>query len=176
MPILLAVLGVAITAFFYMNRARNAANAASDLIGMADDLRLAVRRFGFTRKSGTHPVEQIEDARIAVAALVKAVIDEAGYPTSELILQYVIRLQKDLDFSLTDAEEIKTLADWLIASCNGSSTAITRLARKLYKLAGSDGYGPVEGILHSIYAGVGQKPNAKQLDSLAEIRRLMRAK
>ncbi len=176
MPILLALLGAAVTAFFYMNRARNAANAASDLVGVADDIRLAIRRFGFTRKSGTHPVEQIDDARIAVAALVKALIDEAGYPTSELILQYVIRLQKDLQFTLTDAEEIKTLSDWLIASCHGTSPAITRLARKLYKLSGSEGYGPVEGILTSVYAGVGEAPSAKQLDSLAEIRRLMRAK
>jgi hypothetical protein len=52
-----------------MNRARNAANVATDLVDMAQDVMGAARRFGFRRKANTHPVDSLEDTKVAMAAL-----------------------------------------------------------------------------------------------------------
>lgn len=172
MPFILALIGAAAAVYFFAIRARNTAHAARDIADVANDVRLAARRFGFSRKTNVHPVEQIEDARVAAAALVKAVIDENGMPTQEVHNAFLIQLQKGLQFSLADSKEVVTLANWLIASCNGASPAISRLSRKLYKMSGSDAATPVFGILEAIYAETGM--SARQIDALEDIKRTMR--
>jgi hypothetical protein len=172
MPFILALFGAAAAVYFFVIRTRNTANAAQDIVEIANDVRLAARRFGFSRQTNIHPVEQIEDARVAVAALIKAVIDENGMAPQDIHSAYLIQLQKGLQFNLSDSKEVVTLANWLIASCNGASPAISRLSRKLYKMSGSDGAIPVLGILNTIYAETDM--SARQIDALDDIKRAMR--
>ena len=50
MPVLMAILGIISAAYFWTQRARNAHSMLGDVGDMANDVRLAARRFGFTRK------------------------------------------------------------------------------------------------------------------------------
>ena len=50
MPVLMAILGIISAAYFWTQRARNARDMLGDVGAMANDVRLAARRFGFTRK------------------------------------------------------------------------------------------------------------------------------
>lgn len=50
MPFLIAIITAAGAFYFWTMRARNAADAAHNVIDMANDVRLAARRFGFTKK------------------------------------------------------------------------------------------------------------------------------
>ena len=60
MPYIIAQLGFLAGAYFWMIRARAAADAARDLTGVAQDVMAAARRFGFRRRLNTHPVESLE--------------------------------------------------------------------------------------------------------------------
>jgi len=50
MPFILALLGIIGAAYFWAQRASNARNVVGDVADMANDVRLAARRFGFSRK------------------------------------------------------------------------------------------------------------------------------
>ena len=67
MPYIIALLGLLAGAYFWMMRARAAADAARDLTGVARDVMAAARRFGFRRKLNTHPVESLEEPDVAIA-------------------------------------------------------------------------------------------------------------
>ena len=68
MPFIIGLIGLTTAAYFWANRARNAANMTNDLAGMASDVLSAARRFGFSRKLNLHPVESIDDPKLATAA------------------------------------------------------------------------------------------------------------
>ena len=73
MPFLLGMLAVAAAAIFWILRVRAAANAARELADFGDDVRAAVRRFGFQRSSGGHAVDKVDDSRLIAAAMLATV-------------------------------------------------------------------------------------------------------
>jgi hypothetical protein len=52
-----------------MNRARNAAHVASDVVDMAETVLGAARRFGFRRKADRHPVESTWKAAKLISSM-----------------------------------------------------------------------------------------------------------
>jgi len=65
MPFILALISIAAAAYFWINRARNAGEIAGEVLDMANDVRLAARRFGFKRKTNLHPTVLRADAEEA---------------------------------------------------------------------------------------------------------------
>ena len=172
MHILLGVLGVAIAVYIFVIRVRILANAADDLVDVANDVRLAARRFGFRRKTNVHPVETIEDPRLAIGAIVTAFLELDDLPTKEqrVALQQALRHRYNL--SRDEAEEMTVLGHWFVSECGGADTAVPRLARKLFKLEGNVSFEP---LLSLIRVSVGQDGlNDKQREALDDIRRAFR--
>ena len=104
MPVILAVVGVVTAVLFFVLRARNAAHAATDLIDMANDVRLAARRFGFRRRADIHPAESIEDHRVAIAGISSAFLELDDLPTSDQRAALTRSMQDTLDLSKQDAD------------------------------------------------------------------------
>lgn len=71
MPILMTLLSIIGAAYFWSGRARNARDAAEDIVHVASDVRLAFRRMGFKRKTNIHPVDAIEDNDQLTAIIAK---------------------------------------------------------------------------------------------------------
>ena len=101
MPVLIALAGLAVGVYFFLIRTRNAAHAAGDLLDMANDVRLAARRFGFRRQANAHPIEAIEDSNLAIAALTVGFLELDGLPTQDQFDRLVVQLCKHLN---TDSE------------------------------------------------------------------------
>ena len=78
LAVVLAVLAALAGIGFWIWRAHMAARAASDLLETADDIRAAVRRFGYRRKTNTNPLDGIEDARLAAAGILCAFANMDG--------------------------------------------------------------------------------------------------
>ncbi len=93
-----------------MNWARNAANVATDLVDMAQDVMGAARRFGFRRKANTHPVDSLEDTKVAMAALGISFLEQGGLPSKEQQATLQRALQQTYDMSEADAVEALILA------------------------------------------------------------------
>src|SRR5690606_37386363 len=83
MPILIALIGVLGVAYVWYWRMKSAAQITSDLADVAGDVMAAARRFGFRRRTNLHPVESVDDPKLAIAGLAVAYLELAGLPTAE---------------------------------------------------------------------------------------------
>lgn len=174
MPFLIALAGIAAAIVWYIIRARNAAEAAGDLVDMANDVRLAARRFGFRRRSAGHPVEDIEDANLAIAAAAIAFQELDGLPTQEDRDLLTLQLRKVLRMQAETAEEAVVIGRWLVAQCGTADAALARLTRKLYKLDGTASLEPLMDVIK------GSLPNGllsvRQRDALETVTRTYKLK
>ncbi|MEE9388981.1 MAG: hypothetical protein V3U96_10250 [Paracoccaceae bacterium] len=171
MPILIALLGIIGGAYFWMNRARNAAHMAGDLADAAQTALGAARRFGFRRQANKHPVECIEDPSLAIGSLTLAFFQLGSMPTEQQKTALLVSFQTQLRVSLTDAEEIMTLGNWFVQECQGATPAVNRLSKKVWKLQGAAGLDPTMAIIQDINDSAGSDLNAHQIEALADIKR-----
>lgn len=177
MPVLIALLGVALALYFFVYRARNAADIASDVVEMAKDVRLAARRFGFRGQANVHPVESIEDPKVAITAAALAFLELDDLPTQEQRDRLVAELRGELGLVQADAEEMQVLGRWLVAECGSASAAVSRVARKLYKLSGRDAFEPLLRVLNgAVGGGSGGGLSDRQRDALEDIRLAFRVR
>lgn len=170
MPFILALLSAAAVAYFWFNRARNAADIAGDLANVANDVRLAARRFGFRRRANIHPVESIEDPDVAVAALAAAFLELDDLPTAEQRAALEGGLARSLALPQKDAAELTVLGHWFVGECGTPGQAVARISRKLFKLNGADSFEPLMDVLGAI-AAAGNGLSYNQKDALEDVKR-----
>ncbi|MEM6276380.1 MAG: hypothetical protein AAF714_05480 [Pseudomonadota bacterium] len=166
MPIILGILGALVAAYFFFIRARNAGHIAGDVFDAANDVRLAARRFGFKRNANRHPMEDIDDPNIACAVVALSYIQLDGPASAQDHARLKTTLATTLEMPEGDADELLVLARWLIDQCNGASPALSRAARKLYKMERENAAGPMLGILSEVAAS----PSGRQEDALHDVR------
>jgi hypothetical protein len=154
-----------------MNWARNAANVATDLVDMAQDVMGAARRFGFRRKANTHPVDSLEDTKVAMAALGISFLEQGGLPSKEQQATLQRALQQTYDMSEADAAEALILGRWLMSQCGGPDPAVARISRKLRKLAGLESLQPLMSVLQAVASKNQDGLQARQTDALGTIAR-----
>lgn len=174
MHILIAILGIVVAAVVWFNRAQRASEVATDLIGTASDVKNAARRFGFKRRSNQHPVESIDDPKLAIGGLATAFLEMDDLPTAEMRSLMDISLRKHLRMDAKTAEEVAVLGHWFVEECKGPVTAFPRLAKKLRKIDGSDSFEPLMAVLKDITEAGGGTPSARQSDALTELARVFR--
>lgn len=150
MPFVLALLAAAAGAYFWITRARNAAQITHELLDVASDVRAAARRFGFRRRADVHPADQIEDPKVAIAAIGVAFLELDDYPTAEQRDALVRGLREGCSVSHKDAEELVILARWVVSQCNGPQMAVPRLSRALYRLSGQSDFNTLVGLVQTI--------------------------
>lgn len=175
MPIILALLAIAGAAYFWMNRARNAADIASDMADMAETALGAARRFGFRRQANKHPVESIEEGNLAIGGLATAFLELSGLPTAEEKKALIVGLQFALDVSHEDAEELVVLGHWFVNTCGGAQPAVTRLAKRVNKLIGAEGLTTSMEVIKRIAEagdGVLSPPQGEALDEIKRVFRI----
>ena len=170
MHIVIAAIGILAGLYFFVMRAKNAADMTSELLDVADDVRAAARRFGFRRNKAAHPIEAIEDANTAAATVAMAYMELQGLPTEETRNALIKSLQSELQVTKPDAEELLILGRWLMNECNGPEPAIPRASRQLYKLTAGD-IGPLMEILKSV---TGDPLGDRQREALDDIKRAFR--
>ncbi|WP_095589964.1 hypothetical protein [Actibacterium ureilyticum] len=173
MPILAAVIAIPGAAYFWMHRARNAAEMTQELGGMASDVMSAARRFGFRRRHDQHPVDSLEDSHVAIAGAALAFLEIGGLPTREQHDALNRSLQSHLGIPMKSAEEALILGRWLINECGGASAALTRLSKRLSKLD-RNSFEPLMAVMKDVAAHAGGDLTDLQRDALAEIARVFR--
>jgi uncharacterized membrane protein len=175
MPYIVAILGLLAGAYFWMNRARAASNAAQDLVGSAQDVLSAARRFGFRRRYNEHPVDSLQDADVAIAAAALAFLDLSGLPTAEQMNALEGSLQSNLGHDRAKAEEAMILGRWLVTECGSADAALKRLTRRLVKLEGAKALQPFMLVVKDVAAsGRGGDLSTQQKEALDDIARAFR--
>ncbi len=174
MPFILSLLAIAVGGYFWLNRARNAAYIATDLAGMAQDVMGAARRFGFRRNANIHPVDSLEDAGVAIAALGIGYLELGGLPRAEQHEALLRSLQVNVGHSHDQAQEAVILGRWLITECGGPGPGIDRVTRRLWKLKGAGSFGALTTVLKDVADSGGVATSAKQKDALDAVARVYR--
>ncbi|MEM1064840.1 MAG: hypothetical protein AAF771_12515 [Pseudomonadota bacterium] len=170
MHILIALAGAALAFYFFVIRARNAADVTTELMDVANDVKLAARRFGFKRQTSVHPVDSIEEPKIAIVGIAVSFLEIGSFPTQEQRDALVVQAQSILEVSKSDAEELVVLGRWLVTECGGPNAAISRLSRKLYKLSGTSAVTPVLSLVQNTLAVNGGELNEPQRDALDDVK------
>ncbi len=159
MHIVLGVLGAVSVAYFWYLRTRKATKIAGELIEAANDVRLAARRFGFRRKANVHPVDAIDDPRIAISAIGSGFLELDGFPTAEKHEALIRGVREAFRINHSSAEEMIVLGRWIVTQCNGPDQSVPRLTKHLFKLDGHTHFEVMLGILKQIAAaGDGDRP------------------
>ncbi len=172
MHILLGILAAAGAVYFFLIRARTAVDVADDIADMTQTALGAARRFGFRRRANQHPVESIEDPKLAAAGLATAFLHLGGLPTADGQSSLLQGLQSGLDVSMKDAEELAALGQFFVQACQGPDAAVPRIARKLNKLGGTEALMPAMAAI-KVIAGDGDM-TVQQTEALDEIKRVFR--
>ena len=170
MHIVIGVIGLITAVYFFVIRARNAAEMTHELMDMADDVRAAARRLGFRRVKEQHSVDAIEDPNTAAATLAEAYMELHGLPTEDTRAALLQAMQSALEIDLKEAEEQMILGRWLVNECKGPSPAISRGSKRLYQLTGGD-IGPLLDILGAVTA---DPVSDQQTEAVHEIKRAFR--
>ncbi|WP_425070751.1 hypothetical protein [Sagittula sp. S175] len=174
MPFLIAALGVLAAVYFFIMRARNAAHLTTELMDVANDVRLAARRFGFVRRGAEHPAESIDDPNIALAALGTAFLELDDLPSKEQRIALTGALARAGRVNTGDAEELLILGRWIMNECGGPAQAVPRLGKKLYKMQGAEGFQPLMDIVQGVANAGSGDLSAKQREALDDLTRAFR--
>ena len=162
--LILTTLGGALW-FWVRQNPGDALDVAKDAVTTA---RNAPRKLAFRKQMKAHPVEGIDDARIAVCAIAQAFLELDDLPTSEQRTHLNTLLRTKLRCTAEEAEEMEVLGRWLVAQCQTPDAAVTRLARRLYKIDGDASWDLMQDMLVSLVDG---ELNQSQLDAIADIKR-----
>jgi hypothetical protein len=139
---------------------------------MAGDVRAAARRFGFSRKANTHPVDNIDDPNIAATAIADAFLALDDMPTREQRAILAIHLRRVLEIDGPTAEELMILGHWLVSECGGAQPAIARICKRLYRMQGPTALEPMLDIINGAMASA--TLSVRQQEALAEIKTAFR--
>lgn len=170
MPFILGALAVLAAVYFFVVRARNAADMAGDVLDAANDVRLAARRFGYQWKNRGHPVDSVESEAVAAAGVAEAFLMLDDLPSKEQRIALIRQMQSSYRIDLTEAEEATTLGRWLVGQSGEADQALFRLARKLKSIGGSQALLPLMEIIKAA-ASAGGGLGPKQQDALQDLAR-----
>ena len=138
MPAIIALIGLLAAAGFWFYRIRAAKDAASEMFDMANDVRLAARRFAYKRKHSTHPIDGVDDARLTAAGIMAIAAEIDGNITADE--QRVMKEQAASVFNCSDdeAEEMVVFGRWLASQGNGKDETLRRLIKQMLYLGGKE--------------------------------------
>jgi len=142
----------------------DALHVAKDAVTVA---RNAPRKIAFRRQHNQHPVEGIDDARLAISALGHAFLALDDLPTREARAQLDVVLRKTYGLSDEDAVEMQSLSVWLVDQCGGAQAAVSRLGRRLYKIDGSDAWDELRKVFES---AIGDELSERQITAVEDLK------
>src|SRR5262245_26982819 len=133
LAILGAVLGVVLLILFRMQQA---AHAARDIVDAADEARGFFRRLGWRRKQIRHPLDTIEDAREAGAAMKVAVAQSDGSITERERGAITAEMTKRFGATQQQSEELFARARWLVQDRTDAGEVFRRLTPLILRTCG----------------------------------------
>jgi uncharacterized tellurite resistance protein B-like protein len=131
--ILGAILGVAGLILF---RLQQAANATRDIADAADEARGLFRRWGWRRKQLKSPLEAIDDAREAAAAMMVAAAQSDGAITERERVAIVAEMSKHFGATERQAEELLARARWSVKDQTDAAEVFRRLTPLIVRSCG----------------------------------------
>lgn len=171
MPFIIAIIGIIVAGYFWAQRARDMAEIAETVAEVPGDIKAAARRFGFKRRTNVHPVESVDDPKLAIAGIANSFFELGALPTEEQRRMLMLQVRSVLGVSYDEAEELLVLGRWLASESGGPEAGILRLSRRLNKIAGVDGFQNLMELLKNLLK---DNWSDEQITALNDIKRAFR--
>ncbi|HSF95751.1 MAG TPA: TerB family tellurite resistance protein [Thermohalobaculum sp.] len=171
MPFILGILGVLSVVALWYWRFKAAQDAAGEVAIAANDVRLAIRRFGYLRKHKTHPADCVEDPRLAAAGIVAA-IASMDAPLSQAEIDR-LTAEAGAVFGVDGAEavDIAAFGRWIAGQCNTPDEAVRRLVKVVREKAGAEAGPDLLAMVEAVATADGGALDSDETDALLTIRR-----
>lgn len=134
LAILGAIVGVLLFALFRMQQA---ANAARDIVDAADDARGIFRRWSWRRKHARHPLDLVDDAREAAAAMMVVVAQSDGGITERERTAITGEMVQRFGATPDQAEALFARARWLVKDSVDAGEVFRRLTPVVQRTCGA---------------------------------------
>lgn len=171
MHILLGILGVLSAAMIWYWRVKQAGEAAGELTNAANDVRLAIRRFGYMRTRKTHPADCVDDARLAAAGIVAAIASmDAPLSQAEIDL-LTAEAGAVFDVEPAEAVDIAAFGRWIAGQCNTPEDAVRRLTRIIRAKAGAEAGPDLIRMIEKVASADGLGLEERETDAVEAVRR-----
>lgn len=129
------------------------------------------RRFGFRRRQNVHPVDSIDDPKLALGGLAAAFFELDDLPTTDGRKALDVQLRQHLALDATEAQEIAVLGHWFVETCKGADPAVKRLSKRLYKLDKGASFPTLMAVISGTLQVSGKDLSVRQSEALTDIRR-----
>lgn len=150
MPVIIAILGAIAAAAFWYFRIRAVRDVAGNVLDAAGDARSLFRALGFRQRANAHPVDCIEDAKLAAMGIVAAIAEMDGPLSEREINTMTQQAQSVFGVDLKEAGEIVAFGRWIAGQCGSRSEAVRRLGNRLFDLAGVSASADLTRIIDSV--------------------------
>jgi uncharacterized tellurite resistance protein B-like protein len=150
--ILGAVLGAVALILFRMQQA---AHAARDIADAADEARGLFRRWGWRRKQLRHPLDAVEDAREAAAAMMVAAAQSDGSLTERERAAIMAEMRRRFGATERQAEELFARVRWLVQDRTDAGEVFRRLTPVVLRACGPTERSDVIDMLQAVAAADG---------------------
>lgn len=167
---MLALLAALSVVGVWIWRMRAAADATREVVGVADDMRAAVRRFGFRRQAGRHPCDTVDDARLAAAGMMAAIARMDGDLTQPQINAIRVECRAAFRVPQKEADDICAYGRWLASQSQEPEDALRRLAVRVQALAPEEAQKDLIGMLERV-AAVMDGVSDEQRNAIDAVRR-----
>ena len=171
MHILLGLLGIVGALALWYWRMKMAREAAGELVDAANDVRLAVRRFGYKRAHDKHPADCVEDPRLAASGIALAVAGcDAPLSRAELTMM-AAEAGSVFQTSTEESDEIAAFGRWLQGQCQTPEEAVRRLSKVVRLKAGAEGSAQMIEITSRVAAADRGELTERQTSLIDQLRR-----
>lgn len=136
MHILAALGAVLAVLLFVLFRMQQAANAARDIADAAGEARGLFRRWGWRRKFARSPLDAVDDAREAAAAMMVATAQSDGSITERERAAITAAMARYFGATQQQAEELLARGRWLVQDRNDAGEVFRRLTPLILRTCG----------------------------------------
>jgi uncharacterized tellurite resistance protein B-like protein len=171
MHILLGILGALSVAMVWCWRVKSAGEAAGELTNAANDVRLAIRRFGYMRGHKAHPADCVDDARLAAAGIVAAIASMDAPLSQAEIDKLTAEAGAVFGTDPAEAVDIAAFGRWIAGQCQTPEDAVRRLTRIVRAKAGAEAGPDLIAMAEKVATADGIGLDEREADALEAIRR-----
>ncbi len=172
MPAIIALVGILAAAGFWFYRIQAAKDTANEMFEMANDVRLAAKRFAYKRKNATHPIDGVEDARLLASGIMAFAADIDGNITAN-----EMRVMKDqavavFNCTAEEADEMVIFGRWLSSQGKTRDETLRRMIKRMIGLGGTDTLPDMIRMVEAVAAADGHQDDDGIQDILERLRRM----
>lgn len=145
----LPILGLFAVILWYAYQ-KHAAPEFEGQVDGPDDVREAAELLGYKSRPGIHPIDCIQDARLAAAAAAVRAAEIDGMLTSKEIATVLASLRDGFGLDETRARAMATLSHWIAAQCPSQRGALRHLSKRCKALSGAT----LRPVIHDVAARI----------------------